>query len=150
MYRHIINNGDLITTKHPWWMFGKEIPHRNRSEEVRNLYDQLKKAESKYHELYNLHVIASTNVAEELETLQALLLDNSSAYIESDVDTSILQKRDGIKYNYGRNNKKDSSSNKDKQQNQQQQQQKDQSGNRKQDKSISLADILLKGRVTLH
>ncbi|UCD07135.1 MAG: hypothetical protein JSW41_04895 [Candidatus Aenigmatarchaeota archaeon] len=148
MYRKIIDNGDLVVTYKPWWGFGKEYPYRNLSEEVRCAEELVKAAESKYYELHHRYVIASTNVAEELETLQALLLDNSSAYFTSDLDISILEKRDGIKYNYrSGNNKKDSSSNKD---NQQKQQQKNQSGNSKQDKSISLADILLKGKVTLH
>lgn len=124
MYRKVIDNGDLVRLYKPWYSFGKFKPYRNLSEEVRNLRIQADKALAKYRELAELEIIASTNVAAELETLQILLLENSDAYFEEELDNSILDKREGIRYGFnrgGNNNKKDSSSNKEQGQQKQQQ-----------------------------
>lgn len=124
MYRQIISNGDLIQLQPSWFGFGPWKPHRNLSEEVRKLHKLEEEAKAKYLELAYLNVVASTNVAEKLETLQILLLENSDAYFEVGVDNSILEKREGVKYNFNRgkgdgnngNNKQgNASSNKDKQ-----------------------------------
>lgn len=149
MYREIISDGDLVLMHKPWYSLGKLLPYRNLSEEVRSLKVLEEKALSKYLELSRLHTIASTNVAEKLETLQILLLENSDAYFESGVDNSILEQKEGVRYNFNRgsNNKKgSSSSNKENQQKQNQNQQ--QKGNQK-PKGIPLSDLFMKGRITL-
>lgn len=123
MYRQIISNGDLVQLHSSWFGFGPWKIHRNLSEEARLLQMHEDKAKAKYLELAHLNVIASTNVAEKLETLQILLLENSDAYFEVSADNSILEKREGVKYNFNRgkgdsngNNKQgNASSNKDKQ-----------------------------------
>lgn len=125
MYREIVSNGDLLLVHKPWYrLFSSEwIPHRNLSEEVRLLKEHRDNALSKYLDLSRSYVIASTNVGEDLETLQLHLLDNSEAHFEVGIDNSILEEREGIKYNFnsGGNNKKgSSSSNKENQQKQQQ------------------------------
>lgn len=130
MYRKVIENGDLVLLHRPWYSFGKFTPYRNLSEEVRNLKIQTDKAMSKYRELAELEVIASTNVAAELETLQILLLENSDAYFDVELDNSILDKREGLRYNFHRNSnnsKKGQSSSNKEQNNQQKQQQQKQS-----------------------
>lgn len=118
MYRRVISNGDLVQLEPTWFGFGKWRLHRNLSEEVRLLEEHVERAKAKYLDLAYKSVLASGNVAEELETLQILLLENSEAYYEVGVDSSILEKREGIKYqfNKGSNNndkKGSSSSNKD-------------------------------------
>lgn len=150
MYRKIISDGDLMLMYKPWYslLSDKWVPHRNLSEEVRKLQNHKEKALSKYKELEHLHVIASTNVADELETLQLFLLDNSDAYFETGIDNSILEEREGIKYNFnrGRNNKKgNSSSNKENQRNQQRQEQ----NNQGKTKGIPVTK-LLGGSLVLH
>jgi len=118
MYRKVISNGDLVQLQSSWFGFGSYKLHRNLSEEVRLLQELEDKAKSKYLDLAQKNVIASTNIADELETLQILLLENSEAYFEVGVDNSILEKKEGIRYNYSRNsnNKQgQASSNKDKQ-----------------------------------
>jgi len=121
MFRQIISSGDLLQLQPSWFGFGGWKGHRNLSEEVRLLEGHVEKARAKYLDLAHKHVIASTNVAEKLETLQILLLENSDAYFEVSVDNSILEKREGVKYNFsrgngGNNNKQgQASSNKDKQ-----------------------------------
>lgn len=120
MYRKIISNGDLLQLQASWFGFGPWKMHRNLSEECRLLQELEDKAKAKYLDLAHKNVIASTNVAEELETLQILLLENSDAYFEVSVDNSILEKREGVKYNFSRGNSGDkskqgqASSNKDK------------------------------------
>jgi len=146
-FRKAISDGDLILNHKPWYSFGKWTPYRNLSEEVRLLKGHQDKALSKYMELARSYVVASTNVADELETLQVLLLDNSEAYFETDIDNSILEEKEGIRYNFNRggNNKKESSSNKENQQKQKQNQQ----SNQGKPKGIPLSDLFLKGRIQL-
>jgi len=121
MFRKVITDGDLMLTYKPWWSLSY-TPYRNLSEEVRCLKELEENAMSKYKELASRYQVASINVADELETLQVLLLENSDAYFEVDVDNSILDKREGMRYQYNRkpNNKKGSSSNKENQQKQNQ------------------------------
>ena len=154
MYRKVISNGDLIQLKPTWFGFGSWEMHRNLSEEVRLLQELEDEAKAKYIDLAHKNVIASTNVADELETLQILLLENSEAYFEVGVDNSILEKREGIKYNHRSNNNKQgqASSNKDKQANQNNDKSSNgqrNGGNEKGRKSISIAE-LLGGKITLH
>ena len=145
-YRKIISKGDLVLTYKPWYSLGKYVPFRNLSEEVRLLKEHQEKAGSKYRDLSRLYAVASANIADELETLQLFLLDNSDVDFESSMDTSILEEREGIRYNFNRggNNKKGSSSNKE---NQQKQKQNQQGGGKP--RGISMADLFLKGRITL-
>lgn len=155
MYRKVIANGDLVQLKPTWFGFGPWEMHRNLSEEVRLLQELEDKAKAKYIDLAHKSVIASTNIADELETLQILLLENSEAYFEVGVDNSILEKREGVRYNFnrGNNNKQGASSNKDKQ-NQNQNKDNgsnghgdgDKKGNRK---VLSMSD-LLSAKLVLH
>lgn len=146
MLRKIVSDGDLMLIKRPWWggYVGMDWePHRNLSEEIRLLKEHRDNALSKYVELSKLHVIGNKNVTDELETLQVLLLDNSEAYFPVDVDNSILEEREGVKYNFGRNNKQgNASSNKE-----QQQQQRKKREHRKQ---ISLLEALSSAKLTVH
>jgi len=146
-FRKVISDGDLIITHKPWYSFGNWTPFRNLSEEVRLLKVHQEKAMTKYRDLSHSYMIASANVADELETLQVLLLDNSEAYFETDIDNSILEEKEGIKYSFNRggNNKKGSSSNKENQQKQKQNQQDTQG----KPKGIPLSELFLKGRITL-
>lgn len=131
MYRKVIVDGDLMLLHKPWYSFGKYTPYRNLSEEVRCLNELTEKAMAKYKELSQSYVVASTNVAAELETLQILLLENSEAYFDVSVDNSILDKREGLRYNFnrgGNNSKKGSSSNKEQNQQKQQQQKQNTQG----------------------
>lgn len=150
MFRKVIAEGDLVIEHKPWYSFGQYTMYRNLSEEVRYLKQHEEKARAKYLDLAQTHVIAKTNVAAELETLQILLLENSEAYFEVSVDNSILDKREGLRYNFGhsnQNNKKgNSSSNKEHQQKQQQNNQ--QKGSQK-PKGIPLSELFLKGRISL-
>lgn len=160
MYRQIISNGDLIQLQPSWFGFGPWKPHRNLSEEVRKLHKLEEEANAKYLELAYLNVVASTNVAEKLETLQILLLENSDAYFEVGVDNSILEKREGVKYNFSRgkgdsgngNNKQgNASSNKDKQggESKDNKQGNNNGGDGRKNRVISFAD-LLSGKIMLH
>lgn len=148
MYRKIITDGDLMLMEKPWWNpFGTQwIPRRNLSEEVRLLKEHRDNARVKAMDLSRSYAIASKNVADEMETLQLLLLDNSEAWFEVGVDNSILEEREGIKYNFGSNNKKgQSSSNKENQQKQQQRKQ----DNQGKAKGIPITK-LLGGSLVLH
>jgi len=153
MFRKEISNGDLIQLEPSWFGFGKYRLHRNLSEEVRLLGELEEKAKSKYLELSMKHMIAAKNVGEDLETLQILLLENSDAYFETGVDNSILEKREGVRYNFNRggNNKQtNASSNKDKQGNQQKNGGKgQQQSNSKRPQGIPLAKLLT-GSIVLH
>ena len=77
MFHKVITDGDLMLTYKPPYPFGKHEPYRNLSGEVRELEKLRNKARAKYLELSRLHVIAKTNVGEELETLQYHLFHNS-------------------------------------------------------------------------
>lgn len=151
MYRKIISKGDLVMLHKPWYrlLSNRWEPYRNLSEEARLLKEHRDNALSKYLDLSRSCVIASTNVADELETLQLLLLDNSEAYFEASVDNSILEEREGVKYNFNRggNNKQGSaSSNKEKQGGQQD---KSKQGQGK-PKTRSLLSILSDAQVSIH
>ena len=150
MLRKVISDGDLMTMYKPWFAPLSYKPYRNLSEEVRVLRELRDEAESKYKELSHLHVIASANVGDDLETLQVLLLENSEAYFEVESDSSILDKREGMRYQYNRksNNKQGASSNKENQQKQKQNQQKQQQGKGKQG-GIPMSQ-LLGARILLH
>lgn len=146
MYRKIITDGDLMLMEKPWWNpFGTQwIPRRNLSEEVRLLKEHRDNARVKAMDLSRSYAIASKNIADELETLQLLLLDNSEAWFEVGVDNSILEEREGIKYNFGSNNKKgQSSSNNGQQQNQQKNQSKSKG------KQVGLLEVLANAKMTL-
>lgn len=146
MYRKIITDGDLMLMEKPWWNpFGTQwIPRRNLSEEVRLLKEHRDNARVKAMDLSRSYAIASKNIADELETLQLLLLDNSEAWFEVGVDNSILEEREGIKYNFGSNNKKgQSSSNNGQQQNQQKNQGKSKG------KQVGLLEVLANAKMTL-
>lgn len=145
MFRKIIDNGDLVIMHRPWYcaVTGKWKPYRNLSEEVRFLGSQVDDAMSKYNELRRWYAVASKNVGDDLETLQILKMENSEAYFEVAEDSSILDMRDGTKYNFGGNKKQDASANKDKQQ----QEQKKEPDRRKEK---SLLEILSSAKVTVH
>lgn len=143
MFRKIIDNGDLAIMYQPWYctLTGKWKPYRNLSEEVRFLGSQMEEALSKYKELQRWYAIASKNVGDDLETLQILKMENSEAYFEVAEDSSILDMRDGTKYNFGGHKKQDASANKDKQQQQQKKQQE-------KSKERSLLELLSTAKVT--
>ena len=150
MYRKIISDGDLMLMEKPWYRFFSQRwePFRNLSEEVRLLKEHRDNALSKYLELSRSYVVGSTNVADELETLQLFLLDNSEAYFDVDIDNSILEEREGVRYNFnngGGNNKKGSSSNKENQK----QQQNNKQGQGK-PKTRSLLSVLSDAQVSIH
>lgn len=153
MYRKIISNSDLVQLEPTWFGFGPWQIHRNLSEEVRLLQELEDKAKSKYLDLAHKNVIASANVAEELETLQILLLENSEAYFEVSVDNSILEKREGVKYNYSRNNgnskQGNASSNKDKQNNNNASDKQGNNSDGRKNKVFSISD-LLGAKLVLH
>lgn len=147
MFRRIISNGDLVVTHQPWYcvLTGKWKPYRNLSEEVRYLGDQMDQARSKYNELRRWYAVATKNVGDDLETLQILKMDNSEAFFETTDDQSILDMREGIKYNLGGDKKQGQASpNKDKQQQDKQQQNKDRR------KSKSLLSLLANAEVSVH
>lgn len=149
-FRKIISDGDLVTLNKPWYSLlfgGKWEHHRNLSEEVRLLGEHVEAAKAKFIELQRLHVVAKKNVGDDLETLQILLLDNSEAFFESSIDSSILEEREGVKYNFGNhgNNKKGNSSSNNGSGEQKQQQQKKQQG-----KKYTALDLLTKAEFTLH
>lgn len=153
MYRKIIADGDLMLMSKPWYGFFSDswIPHRNLSEEARLLKDHVDKAMSKYKELSHLYAIAKKNVGDDLETLQVLLLENSEAYFETTVDNSILEQREGVKYNFrSDNNKKDSSSNKDNSRGNGNNNNNGNSKGKSNAKTKSLLSILSEAKVTLH
>jgi len=145
MFRRTITNGDLMATYKPWYSL-RYAPFRNLSEEVRALDFLLQEAKSKYMKLSNLNTIASKNVGDDLETLQLYLLDNSEAYYETQVDTSILEKRVGVKYKSIRDGyDKNGNQNKGKEK-----QKKEKENHGKENNSVTLLDVLLKSKYTLH
>lgn len=150
MFRQILSNGDLIQLEPSWFGFGAWKPHRNLSEEVRLLQELEDKAKAKFLDLAQKNVIASANVESQKETLQMLLLENSEAYFEVSIDNSILEKREGVRYNYARNsgnNKQgNASSNKDKQNASDKQGGND---NNKKGRVLSIGD-LLGAKLVLH
>jgi hypothetical protein len=138
MYRKEISNGDLLLTFKPWYALGKYTPYRNLSEEVRKLHKLQEKAKAKYMELQHSYTVASTNIGDDLETLQIHLLDNSKAYFEIEVNNSILEEREGTRYKFNHsNNKQGANQNKDAQKKNQQEQQK-----KKQDASGSGGNVM--------
>lgn len=145
MFRKVISEGDLIVERRYWWSLGKFIPYRNLSEEVRCLTDLEEAALEKFKSLHFSRVVAEGNVKHDMDTLQMYLLDNSKVSWYSDIEQSILEKREGVKYSDRSNNNKkgSSSSNKD-----QQGQKKPETGGK--GKEVSLMDVLLKSKITLH
>lgn len=147
MFRKEISDGDLMLTHKPWYSV-TYTPYRNLSEEVRCLRDLKGEAESKYKKLTEQHRVAAINVADELETLQVLLWENSKAYFEVDVDNSILDMREGMRYAYNRKpkQKQGASSNNGNQQKQRQSQQRKRGQGRKE----SLLSLFARSEVTVH
>lgn len=106
-FRKVIHDGDLILEHKvsplpivPF--FGEWQPYRNESEEVRLLKQHMDEAFMKYKELQRYFVIAQANVKTDLQLLRMYQVDNSHVEYTVPVEQSILEERDGIKYNFGK------------------------------------------------
>jgi len=123
-YRYVMASGDLVLQRQASWLFGRWHNWRNLDGEVRSLKKHLKAAEDHYHTLLYMNAVAEGNVRDWKEMLQVQLMDNSEAAIPVKFDTSILERRDGVKYNFGKGkgNGGDNQNNQKQKQNQQNQQ----------------------------
>lgn len=150
-YRKTIADGDLLLEHkvHPLPFvpfFGQWVPWRNESEEVRLLKQHMDKAFAAYKDMQRQYVIAATNVKADMELLRLYSLDNTKVDLTVPFEQSILEEREGLKYNFGNNNGK-SSANKQQQQNKgngnnsNQQQQKRKGGTKQ---TVGLLDFFLK------
>jgi len=152
MFRKVISSGDLILEKSYWWSLGKFVPYRNLSEEVRCLRKLEQDAMVKAKTLSYKRNVAEKNVQDELDTLQIFLINNSKASFLQDVEQSILEEREDVNYHVKQdNNKKDSSSNKD--QNKQGNNgggNNSNGGENSKGKTVTLSDLLFKGKIILH
>lgn len=102
-YREILADGDLILQRKSGWLFGsKWINWRNLDEEVRVLGELKAEAYKIAHEYERLEVIAKANIRDRKDTLSLYLLENSDAEFHTGVETSILEQREGVKYNFGK------------------------------------------------
>lgn len=162
MFKSTIANSDLLLSKSYWW--GTQwLPYRNLSEEVRVLRTLERDAVAKAAELTHLRTVAETNVNMDMKVLSHTLNTNSNARFEFPTEPSILEERDGIKYNNQKqHNKQGASSNKDqhsKPQGSTQTEQKKPQGNHQQGqqnkqptgkgRSISILELLT-GKIVMH
>ncbi|RLD43822.1 MAG: hypothetical protein DRI88_10425 [Bacteroidetes bacterium] len=97
MFRKTINNSDLLLSKSFWWGC-KWKPYRNLSEEIRVLRDLEQDAIKKANELTHLRMVGETNIKMDVTVLTHQLTTNSEAAFEFPTEPSILEMRDGIKY----------------------------------------------------
>lgn len=144
-FRMVVANGDLILEqkKRKGWWFGSDTeytPYRNLSEEERLLKEHMDNAYMHYKQMQRLFVVAKKNIQTDKETLQMNQFDNSQTEFLIPSDFSILEERDGVKYNYsmggGQNNGKGN--------NQQKQKQK-----QAQAKPMSIIDLLTSAKIVV-
>ena len=103
-YREIICECDLILQRQKSWLFGRWENWRNLDEELRALREHEHKAFEHAHNMQRLRVIASGNIRARKEWLQANLIENSDAAFHVPVETSILEERDDVKYQWPNRN----------------------------------------------
>lgn len=104
-FRMVVANGDLILQQFKrkgWWFLSDSdwVPYRNLSEEERRLKEHMDNAYMQYKQMQRLYVVAKKNIQTDKETLQMNQFDNSETEFLIPADFSILEERDGIKYNY--------------------------------------------------
>lgn len=78
--------------------------HRNLDEEARIAWENAAKLEAKAEEARQIAVIASTNVRMDREMLQMNLMHDSDYVMVVDTEKSIVETRDGVKYNLRKGN----------------------------------------------
>lgn len=149
-YREILSDSDLILQRKVGFLFGKWVNWRNLDEELRALRLHEKSAEDHYKQMQYLRTIAEGNIRDRKEMLQVHLMDNSDAAFNLKVETSILEQRDGVKYNFGKQGNQNpkqqqkggGNNNQKQQQNGQNNQGNKSSGNGRKPLVISMQDLL--------
>lgn len=172
MFRKTLVDSDLLLSKSFWWGHVWK-PYRNLSEEVRVLRDLEADAIKKAGELTHSRIVAESNVKMDVTVLTHQLLTNSTAHFEFPTEPSILEMREGMKYQHNKqDNKQGASSNKGggqqgsqhksgsqsggersdnkQQQSNQQAQDKGNQTHRKGHGTVSLFDLITKGKISLH
>lgn len=162
-YRYSIAGNDLIMEEGTGfgplktWSF-----YRNLDEEARTAWLNYEDAKEKAERLRCEAIVASTNVRSDKELLQLGLCHNSDYVLTVPIETSILETRDGVKYNLkqggsggnkggngGGNNQNQNQQKQNQNQNgnqQGQQQQKQKGGNRR---PMTMLELLTQVQVTL-
>lgn len=161
-FRKVIADGDLLLQSRGfWWPFGpKWENYRNESEEVRLLKQHMDNAFMAYKGLQHQYTVALKNVQTDMQLLQMHKVDNSEVEYLIPHELSILEERDGIKYdsNKGGNTSgkgSDGGSNQNQGQNHNQNQgqgnnnQNQSKKGKQQNKPVSIMDLIMNGRVVL-
>lgn len=161
-FRKIIADGDLLLQQRGFWYpFGpKWFNYRNESEEVRLLKQHMDNAFMAYKQLQHQFSVAQKNVQTDMQLLQMHKVDNSEVEYLIPHELSILEERDGIKYNSnkgGNNGQKGGGNGGGSNQNQNQNQNNGQGNNnqnqskkgKQQNKPVSIMDLIMNGRVVL-
>lgn len=172
MFRKTLVDSDLLLSQSFWWGHSWK-PYRNLSEEVRVLRDLEADAIKKANEFSHSRMVAEANVKMDVTVLTHQLTTNSEAAFEFPTEPSILEMREGMKYQQSKqDNKQGASSNKgggqqgsqhksgseqgrenpsNKQPSNRQPAQN--KGNQTQSKghgTVSLFDLITKGKISLH
>jgi hypothetical protein len=163
MFRKTLVDSDLLLSKSFWWGHTWK-PYRNLSEEVRILKDLEADAIKKANEFSHCRMVAEANVKMDTTVLTHQLTTNSEAAFEFPTEPSILERREGMKYQMDKqDSKQEASSNKgggskggqsggEKPDNKQQHQpvSRDNQTQRKGHGTVSLFDLITKGKISLH
>lgn len=112
LYRNTIQDGDLIVEIQVKKSSGFFRPkskvswevYRNLSEEERLIKQAMDDRFVEYDKYRRAYVTAQTNVQHDLHMLQMLQMDNSRIEYTYENEKSILEEREGIKYNFGKGN----------------------------------------------